>query len=194
MGLWTIGANLIGNQQNNIHMTGCRSVALDGNVIYTAYKHNILAENCANLSLTGNNFDQYHNMSLGMHLRFKNCDGITMSGNSIHDQTGKEAYQQTLPDRKATVEFHGCKRITLTGNQIANPAPRGVAFNACDHVNMTGCLVTDQREVDRMTAAVVIDAKSKDGLIANNNFDMGTKVYVEKAAGSDVVERDNLHT
>ncbi|MDP6058940.1 MAG: glycosyl hydrolase family 28-related protein, partial [Pirellulaceae bacterium] len=34
-GLWTITGNIIGNQENNVHLTGCYGIVLSGNCIYS---------------------------------------------------------------------------------------------------------------------------------------------------------------
>ncbi len=191
MGLWTIAGNLIGNQETNIHMTGCRGVAIDGNSIYTAYNHNILAEQCANVSLTGNNLDQYHNTSLGMHLRFNQCEGVLLSGNLINDQMGGDSYQKAAPDRRGTVEFNGCRRVTLTGCQIANPRPVGVAVTDCERLSMTGCMISDSRKEERMKAAVLIDGNTRHAMIHGNSLDRGSEIDIEIKGGNDIMKEGN---
>lgn len=192
MGLWTISDNLIGNQETNIHMSGCRSVAISGNVIYTAYKHNILAEQCANLTVTGNNLDQYHNTTLGMHLRFNACDGVVFSGNLIHDRMGSEKYQSAVPDRQATVEFIDSKRLTMTGCQIADPAPVGLAIVNCERLNVSSNMISDARKENRMTSAILIDGQTKHAVIHSNSLDRGSQVDIEIKGGSDITKANNL--
>ena len=58
-GLWAITGNIIGSQENNVHLTGCHGIVLSGNHIYSCELRNVLLEDCSQINLTGNNFRRH---------------------------------------------------------------------------------------------------------------------------------------
>src|SRR5690606_7755854 len=52
--LWTISGNIIGNQENNVHLTGCHGMTITGNCIYSCSDRNLLIEDSHHLNLSGN--------------------------------------------------------------------------------------------------------------------------------------------
>ena len=138
-GLFAVSGNIIGSQENNVHLTGCYGVAISGNTIYSCEHRNLFIEDSRLINISGNTFRR-HTPRYGTGVRFTGCSDIAFTGCSILDETA-----EGQPGLSALLELDQCKRINITGSQFLNGAI-GVAGTDCSHVTLTGNTLHDTRE------------------------------------------------
>ena len=138
-GLFAVSGNIIGSQENNVHLTACYGVAISGNTIYSCEHRNLFIEDSRLINISGNTFRR-HTPRYGTGVRFTGCSDITFTGCSILDETA-----EGQPGLSALLELDQCKRINITGSQFLN-GTIGVAGKDCSHVTLTGNTLHDTRE------------------------------------------------
>lgn len=159
-GMWTISGNVIGNQEVNVHLAGCRGVSLTGNFIYSGVHRNLLAEHCHHLTIgsnsIGHNPDYRSGTELATGVRLADCRDCAISGLEITDAVaGKHTVAGVEPQhRQALVELHRCKRLNVTGCNILNGTPIGIDLLDCDHTSIQACHVLDNRDQPLMDVPV----------------------------------------
>jgi polygalacturonase len=162
-GLFAISGNIIGSQENNVHLSGCYGITLSGNTIYSCEHRNLLIENSRLINMNGNTFRR-HTTRYGTGVRFTESADMTFTGCSILDET--DAGQAGLP---ALLELERCERINVSGSQFIN-GTIGVAANDCSHVSLTGNTLHDTRENTIAKHAIQFSGQSKGNLAANNSI------------------------
>jgi polygalacturonase len=158
-GLWTITGNLIGSQENNIHLDSVRGVTITGNVLYSGHSRNLLIENSRNVVVGSNVFDHnpdYDPNELCTGIRIVDSVDCVLSGLMIQDcrtgsHTVKDAGSQT---RAGLVELFRCRGINLSGSQILDGTPHGLFVEDCRDTLVSGCTILDRRTPLLMQAAV----------------------------------------
>ncbi|RPI84207.1 MAG: hypothetical protein EHM42_07700 [Planctomycetaceae bacterium] len=172
VGLFTITGNLIGSQENNIHLTSVRGVAISGNVIYSGHSRNLLLENCRNVVIGANVFDHnpdYDPNELCTGIRLVDSADCSLSGLVIQDcQSGKHTVKDAgLQDREALLELVRCRRINLSGVQVLEGAPAGILLEECSDTVLQGCSVLDGRTPLLMQQAIRWRGAGTGNLIAH---------------------------
>jgi len=147
-GLWTVTGNIIGSQENNIHLTGCYGVVVSGNFIYSGGLRNVLLEQCREVTLTGNSFRR-HTPAAHTGVRIVDSSDCVLSGCSIQDES--EEGQKT---GASLLEIEQCQRINVQGCQLLNGVPFGIDARRAREVNINGCTIADTREQGRSRAAI----------------------------------------
>ena len=163
-GLFAISGNIIGSQENNVHLTGCYGIALSGNCIYSAKHRNLLIEDSRLINVSGNTFRR-HTPKYGTGVRFTNSADITFTGCAIHDETEEGQLGLT-----ALLELADCQRINISGSQFLNGVPTGIIGNNSSHVAIIGCTVHDTREKPKAKHAIQFTGKGIGNLLANNSI------------------------
>ena len=159
VGLWTISGNLIGSQDNNIHLTSARGMTISGNVIYSGHSRNLLIESSRNIAIGTNVFDHnpdYEPKELCTGIRLVDSVDCSLHGLVIQDcQAGKHTVAEAGPQaRQGLIELVRCRRINLSGVQILEPAPYGLFLDDCSDTLITGCTILDNRSPALMQAAI----------------------------------------
>lgn len=159
VGLWTISGNLIGSQENNIHLTSARGVTISGNVIYSGHARNLLVEHSRNIVVGPNCFDHnpdYEPNELCTGIRFVDSMNCTLTGLVIQDaQAGQHTVRDAGPlHRDALIELVRCRRMNLTGLQVLEGTPIGILLEECSDTLIQGCTILDDRNPPRQTAAI----------------------------------------
>ena len=162
-GLFAISGNVIGSQENNVHLTGCYGVALSGNTIYSCESRNLLIEDSRLINVSGNTFRR-HTPKYGTGVRFVDSSDITFTGCGIHDET-----DTGQPRLTALLELERCERINVTGSQFINGAI-GVAASECSHVTLTGNTLHDIREKPIARHAIHFIGKGAGNLATGNTI------------------------
>ena len=132
-GLWTITGNIIGNQENNVHLSGCYGIVLSGNCIYSCEQRNVLLEDCRLVTLTGNSFRR-HTPRLHTGVRLVDSVDCVISGCSIRDES-----EEGQKSGASLLELDNCRRISVQGVQLLDGAPWGLDAVNCHEVNINGC-------------------------------------------------------
>ncbi len=134
-GLWSITGNIIGNQETNVHLTGCHGFVISGNCIYSCAALNVLLENCTQINLTGNNFRR-HMEQAGTGIRIAGSKDCIFSGCQLQDEA---------PDGQSSgaplLELEECERVTVQGVQLLDGAPWGLRVRSCRDLNFNGCYI-----------------------------------------------------
>ena len=180
-GLFAISGNIIGSQENNVHLTGCYGIALNGNTIYSCEHRNLLIENSRLINISGNTFRR-HTTKYGTGVRFTGSSDITFNGCSILDET--KAGQAGL---NALLELEQCERINISGSQFIN-GTIGVAATDCSHVLLTGNTLHDNREEPIARHALRFTGQGKGNISTNNSIG---KTIDQAVAGN--VKTNPLH-
>ncbi|MFT7513510.1 MAG: hypothetical protein ACI9QL_002723 [Candidatus Omnitrophota bacterium] len=161
-GLIAITGNIIGSQENNVHLTGCYGVTLSGNCIYSCGKRNVWVEDSRLITLSGNSFrrhtDKYHTG-----IRFDRSTDCTMSGCTMHDATDTgQASGVSL------VELQACARINLSGCLLLDGVPYGLDAVDCRQVLVSGCTIAETRSVPAAKGAVRFAGKGEGNVQSAN--------------------------
>ena len=158
-GLWAISGNIIGSQENNVHLIGCYGVVLSGNCIYSCTNRNLLLENCRQINVGGNSFRR-HTPRMGTGIRLVKSTDCVVHGCTIRDEAAEGQVSQA-----SLLELEQCARINVQGCQMVDPAPYGIDVNQSDHINISGCTVMDTREKSIMKGCIRFRGTGRGNLI-----------------------------
>ena len=162
-GLFAISGNIIGSQENNVHLTGCYGVAISGNTIYSCEHRNLFIEDSRLINISGKTFRR-HTPRYGTGVRFTGCSDVAFTGCSILDETA-----EGQPDLNALLELDRCKRINITGSQFLN-GTIGMAGKDCSHVTLTGNTLHDTRERPIAKHAIRFTGEGEGNTAAHNSL------------------------
>lgn len=162
-GLFAVSGNIIGSQENNVHLTGCYGVAISGNTIYSCEHRNLFIEDSRLINISGNTFRR-HTPRYGTGVRFTGCSDIAFTGCSILDET-----VESQPDLTALLELDRCKRINITGSQFLT-GTIGVDGKDCSHVILTGNTLHDTRERPIAKHAIRFTGEGEGNTAAHNSL------------------------
>jgi Right handed beta helix region len=180
-GLFTITGNVIGSQENNVHLTGCYGVILSGNTIYSCKNRNLLLEQCRQITMSGNYFRR-HTPEYQTGVRLVDSSDCVFQGSILHDETetGQESGASLL-------ELSGCRRINISGSEFVNGVPFGIEVEKSDHVQITTCTVMDTRETPAAKGSIRFQGTGAGNRIALCDLDAGSgKPGTDLAAESNV--------
>ena len=138
-GLIAITGNVIGSQENNVHLAGCYGVTLSGNTIYSCGNRNLLVEDSRLITIGTNHFRR-HTPQYGTGVRLAGSEDCTISGCTFRDESeeGQESGASLL-------EIERCQRVAVTGCAFADGAPYGIDAEDCRDVIITGCSIAETR-------------------------------------------------
>ena len=183
-GLWSITGNVIGNQENNVHLTGCHGVVLSGNCIYSCGRHNLLVEHSSHLTIGTNSFRRH---TPGMHtgIRLVSSRDCLINGCTVEDQD--PAGQKT---GLSLLELDRCLRINVSGCQFLGGVPYGVDARECSQTNISGCTFADWRVEKRTQGAIRFEGEGHTNLVTGNVI--ARDVAQPLLCGPGVLIRDNI--
>lgn len=133
----TISGNVLSDVQINVHLRNTRGVAITGNTAWKGFQHNLLAENCDEVTLAGNVFDRnprYHYGDGGeanLGLKFQGCRGCSLSGNVIHGS------DRDVPP----LWFVDCQEMVVTGGSITEFGELAVLWERVGNSRLADCLI-----------------------------------------------------
>lgn len=158
-GMWTVSGNLIGSQETNVKLVGCRAVTVTGNVIYSGHVRNFLAEDSRNIVVSANTFDHnpdYLPKELATGVTFRRCTDSILSGSCIQDAyAGKHTVDTPAHiERQGLVEIIDCQRLTVNACQVLDSASSGIYVKDSRHVAVSACTVLDTREERLMNTPI----------------------------------------
>ena len=172
-GMWTITGNVIGSQNNNIHLTGVREVTISGNYIYSGHHRNLLVEKSRNVIVGPNTFGHnpdYKDKELATGIRFEDSENCVLNGLLIQDaQAGEHTVAGAVPiQREALVELVRCRRVNVTGCQILDGTPTGLLLDDCRDTLVSSCSVIDQRETPKMETGIRCVSSVQGNMLTQN--------------------------
>jgi hypothetical protein len=189
-GMWTITGNLIGSQYVGVHLTSARGFAIEGNYLYSGHHRNVLVEQSRNVVLgancLGHNPD-YRKQELATGIRFEDCRNCNITGLLIEDaQAGEHTVDGAPPIvRSGLIELVRCRRMNVTGTQILDPTPDGLYLEDCSDTLINGCTILDDRQPQKMQAAI--------RWIGQGSGNMITQCRIGKGTQTDIVCPDHVH-
>ena len=163
-GLFSIAGNIIGSQENNVHLTGCYGMAISGNCIYSCANRNLLIEDSRLINISGNTFRR-HTPESGTGVRFVGCSDIAFTGCSILDET-----ETGQPGLAGLLEITGCDRISITGCQFLNGAPASIASVNSRQLSITGNTLCDTRKTPVARHAIQFSGPGAGHLVTANTI------------------------
>jgi len=178
VGYFSIGHNQISDTGINIHLRHARGVAITGNTFFLGHQHGVLAENCAQLVLSGNLFERnpdYGKGGSGDGLVFADCRDCTLGGTQLFSTAQPEG----------AVVLKNCARFNITGCTILDCAGCGVRLENAEHVRVSDCLIRDDRQSAEPPLALRL-LSGRGNMIVDNL--LGGRVEI--APGTGLVERN----
>lgn len=167
VGLTTITGNVIGSQENNVHLTRSYGVILSGNTIYSGKNRNLLLEDCQQITMTGNYFRR-HSPQYQTGVRIVNSSDCTFQGSIIHDET--EAGQES---GASLLELSGCRRINISGSQFLGGVPFGIDVENSEQIQITSCTVVETRKTPATKGTIRFRGAGRGNRIALCSLDQG---------------------
>ena len=188
VGMFTISGNLIGTQENNIHLIAARGVAVSGNVVYNGFNQNLLVEDAQNIVAGHNSFD--HNPDYGPSRRsgiqFIDSTDCILSGSTLHEfQSGQD---EDEGDRQGLLEIARCQRITVNGCQVLDGYPSAIYVSDSNNISITGCTLLERRKKKETFLTVCWKGEGSGNLLSNNRIGNGTAgaLSIDEAAGVQI--------
>ncbi len=159
----TISGNVLSDVMTNIHLQGCRDVAVTGNTFWMGFTHNLLVEDCSDVVVSGNVMDR------------------------------NPAYAHSSAEKATNdVIFRNSRDCVITGNQIkgVHHTPAGLLLENCDRFNVTGCTLLDNDGAG-ILARNLTNSRISDCLIRDDREGKrGAAIRLEGGVGNQVI--DNL--
>ncbi len=185
-GLWSIAGNIIGSQENNVHLTGCYGVSLSGNCIYSCGSRNLLIEDSRQINVGTNTFRR-HTSQMGTGVRIVRSSDVTVTGCSILDE-----HPDGQPSDTSLLELVASQRINVSGCQLLNGVPCGIDVTDCSHVSITGCTIHDTREQRKSRHAVRFTGRGQGNLVGLNSIGPTTESILALGDAAGVTAKGNV--
>jgi hypothetical protein len=185
-GLWSIAGNIIGSQENNVHLTGCYGVSLSGNCIYSCGSRNLLIEDSRQINIGTNTFRR-HTPRMGTGVRIVRSSDVTVTGCSILDE-----HPDGQPSGASLLEMVASQRINVSGCQLLNGVPCGIDATDCSHVSITGCTIHDTREQKKSLHAVRFTGRGHGNLVGMNTIGPTTESTFKLGDAAGVTANGNV--
>jgi hypothetical protein len=171
-GLWAISGNIIGSQENNVHLTGCHGVVLSGNCIYSCGSRNLLIEKSTQVNIGSNDFRR-HTPAMFCGIRLVDSENCVISGCTLKDE-----HENGQPTGASLLELENCRRITVNGCQFLDGVPYGIDVVRSSWVNIAGCTVADTRKARKAKGAIRFAGKGENNQLAANLVDIDADIGV----------------
>lgn len=185
-GLWSITGNIIGSQENNVHLTGCYGISLSGNCIYSCGHRNLLIEDSRHINVGTNTFRR-HTPRMGTGIRIVNSSDVTVTGCSILDE-----HPEGQPSGASLLELVASQRINVSGCQFLDGAPCGIDATQCSHICITGCTIHDTREQPKSLHAIRFSGPGQGNLVGMNSIGPTTETALALDEAADVTADGNV--
>jgi len=158
----TITGNVLSDTEVNIHLNGCRGVAVSGNTFWKGHKYNMLIEECSDIVMGANVLDENPPYS----------PGVKKPGNSI-----------IVKD---------CEDCTFTGLHIKNARnhPAALLIENCNRMNISDCTILDFDNVGLLLRNVSNSRMS--GFLIHNSRNDSASIRVKVEGGKGNVFDDSI--
>lgn len=177
--LWSISGNVIGSQENNIHLTGCQGFSIGANCIYSCGNRNLLIEESRQITLSGN-MSRRHAGHFHTGIRIVKSSDITITGCSVHDE-----HPDGQPTGASLLEIVDSDRINVTGSQFLDGVPCGIDIADSRDVLLNGNTIHDTRETRKSRHAVRFTGQGSGNILDTNSIGptLEQDVLIEQNAG-----------
>ena len=159
-GLFAISGNVIGSQENNVHLTGCYGVTISGNTIYSGGNRNLLIEKSRQI-IVGSNVFRRHTPAFGTGVRLVDSEDISITGCGFRDES-----PEGQKNGASLLEISKCKRVNVNGCQFIDGVPFGIDAKDSEDVSVTGSVVSETRNELKASGSVKFSGNGKRNRIA----------------------------
>lgn len=177
--LWSISGNVIGSQENNVHLTGCQGFSIGANCIYSCGNRNLLIEESRQITSSGNMFRR-HAGHFHTGVRIVKSSDVAFTGCSIHDE-----HPDGQPTGASLLEIVDSDRINVTGCQFLDGVPCGIDITDSRDVLLNGNTIHDTRETKKSLHAVRFAGQGSGNILGTNSIGptLEKDVLLEQGAG-----------
>lgn len=149
----TITGNILSDVFVNVHLKDCRGVAMTGNTLWKAYRHNLLIEGCANIIVGDNMLDRNPVVySYGDSLDARNSVVIRDS----QDCTISGLHITDVWNEPAAVTMRRCSRMVFSDCMILDCDNVGLLLDNVSHSRVSGCIFRDDRTEPKMASPIKV--------------------------------------
>jgi parallel beta-helix repeat protein len=190
IGLWSVTGNHISNQTVNIRFDHCRGINITGNTFIRGYDRNMIFNDCHNLIISDNvidrNKDYFPEKLICLDgILVTNSRAVILSENIID---GVEYGNQ---ESGGAINISDSRDITLVNCHVINPKFRGIQIERSTNVRMSGCLINEDMNKQRMLWGVEITGACQGSIIKDNSVAKGKKgdILID---GKGVISEGNI--
>lgn len=184
IGQIAITGNVLGSRDKNLAVFNAgRAVTVSANTIYTGKTLNIHLAGCRSVAVTGNTIissSPVHGFEDVNGLLLEDCAECLISGNVIN------TLSQGSEERGGAVTLLRCADTAVTSCQILDPRHRGVYLEDCTRCLISGNTVADRSSPARMTAAIEAVGSGRGNVIQGNLVTGGSEGAVRCESGAAV--------
>lgn len=143
----TITGNVLSDVKVNIHLDGCRGVAISGNTLWQGYQHNLLIQRCHSVVIGSNNLDRNPRYNYGNTQDANNgvvledCEDCSIVGLHL-TQVWREP---------AGMILRGCRRMLVAHCTLLDCEHAGLLLENCERTHVSGCLIDHQDSAQAFT-------------------------------------------
>lgn len=163
-GLINITGNVLGNQENTLHITGGYGISVTGNTIYSSENRNVLIEDSRLITLSGNVYRR-HTPKLFTGVRLVNSQDCIIGDSGFYDEA-----EEGQTNGASLLELVDCRRINVSGCQFIDGTPYGIDVHNGDHINISGCTIVEWTRRKRTAKAAIRFTGSGGGNIVAGNI------------------------
>ncbi|MGV3721385.1 MAG: right-handed parallel beta-helix repeat-containing protein [Actinomycetota bacterium] len=157
-----ITGNVLSDVKTNLHLRGCRDVAVTGNTFWMGFEHNLLVEDCSDVTVTGNVLDRnpaYAHSSAEKatnNVIFRNSRDCVLSGNHLKGVSHSEA----------ALLLEDCDRFNLTGCTLLDNDRAGIVARRLTNSRISDCIIRDDR-AGKTTPSIKIEGGKNNQVVDN---------------------------
>lgn len=148
----TIMGNVFSDVRTNVHLKGCRDVAVTGNTFWMGFDHNLLVEDCLAVVVADNALDRnpayaHTNAASGTNaVVFRDSRDCTITGNHI----------QGVHHSEAGLLVERCDRMHIADNTLLDNDNVGLLLRDVKRSRVAGNFVRDDRDGAKSEAMKVV--------------------------------------
>jgi len=180
--LWSISGNVIGSQENNVHLTGCHGFSIGSNCIYSCDNRNLLIEESRQINLSGN-MSRRHAGHFHTGIRIVKSSDVTITGCSVHDE-----HPEGQPTGASLLEIVDSDRITVTGSQFLDGVPCGIDVTGSRDLLINGNTIHETRPVKKSRHAIRFTGPGSGNTLGLNSLGKTLEQSIQIEPESGVVE------
>jgi hypothetical protein len=175
----TITGNVLSDVQVNVHLVNARGVTLTGNTFWMGFAHDLLVENCSNVTVGSNNLDRNPRYE---YTRTSSRGGVVFR--KSRDCTVVGLHVNGVRHHDAAVALEDCTRFNLSNSTVLDCDGVGLQLTNSTLTRVSGCLIRDDRAANPSPALRVAGGYG--------NYIVGNVLDREPEIASDAtVHRDN---
>jgi hypothetical protein len=178
----TITGNILSDVATNLHLRGCRDVAVAGNTLWQAFANNLLVEDSTAVVLGANVLDRNPAYESGRNAEARNVVAFV----DCRDSTITGLQVQGVHHVDAAVTLERCDRMNLSGCTLLDNDGTALLLKQVTRSQITGCMIRDDRPGASSPAVRAVECR--DLVLFGNTF--GRPIDIDNRGGR--VEQNTL--